>query len=210
MSLTDLSADGTQDSAPAVRELLTHSRMACAKACLRRHYYAYELGLRRDIDSQPLRMGSAVHLGLDLLAQGKTFDDAATAIRTNYSEIAGWCTTIDFLEEWLVECETCVRLVRGYVWRWGDDGAAIVATEQFFDIPLVNPKTGSASTIWRLAGKIDKSQVVVMLEPDIAEVFTTPESVNAALRALILTMPATPAKPVHKASSAWAAQQPTE
>ncbi len=62
----------------------------------------------------------------------------------------------------------------------------------------------------RFAGKIDKSQVVVMLEPDIAEVFTTPESVNAALRALILTMPATPAKPVHKASSAWAAQQPTE
>lgn len=31
----------------------------------------------------------------------------------------------------------------------------------------------------RYAGKIDKSQVVVMLEPDIAEVFTTPESVNA-------------------------------
>jgi len=45
----------------------------------------------------------------------------------------------------------------------------------------------------RYAGKIDKSQVVVMLEPDIAEVFTTPESVNAVLRALIATMPATPA-----------------
>jgi hypothetical protein len=60
----------------------------------------------------------------------------------------------------------------------------------------------------RYAGKIDKSQVVVMLEPDIAEVFTTPESVNAVLRALISTMPATPAKPARKASSAPAAQQP--
>lgn len=60
----------------------------------------------------------------------------------------------------------------------------------------------------RYAGKIDKSQVVVMLEPDIAEVFTTPESVNAVLRALISTMPATPAKPARKASSAAAAQQP--
>lgn len=60
----------------------------------------------------------------------------------------------------------------------------------------------------RYAGKIDKSQVVVMLEPDVAEVFTTPESVNAVLRALISTMPATPAKPARKASSAPAVQQP--
>ena len=61
----------------------------------------------------------------------------------------------------------------------------------------------------RYAGRIDKSQVVVMLEPDVAEVFTSPESVNAVLRALISTMPATPAKPARKASSAAAAQQTT-
>ena len=42
----------------------------------------------------------------------------------------------------------------------------------------------------RFAGKIDKSQVVVLLDPDISEVFTTSESVNAVLRALIETMPA--------------------
>jgi len=42
----------------------------------------------------------------------------------------------------------------------------------------------------RFAGKIDKSQVVVLLDPDISEVFTTTESVNAVLRALIQTMPA--------------------
>lgn len=59
----------------------------------------------------------------------------------------------------------------------------------------------------RYAGKIDKSQVVVMLEPDIAEVFTTPESVNVVLRALISTMPATPAKPARKSSSAPAGQR---
>jgi len=59
----------------------------------------------------------------------------------------------------------------------------------------------------RYAGKIDKSQVVVMLEPDIAEVFTTPESVNAVLRALISTMPATPAKRARKTSSASGTHQ---
>jgi hypothetical protein len=46
----------------------------------------------------------------------------------------------------------------------------------------------------RFADKIDKSQVVVMLEQDIAELFTTPESVNAVLRALISTMPVLPVK----------------
>ena len=50
----------------------------------------------------------------------------------------------------------------------------------------------------RFAGQIDKSQVVVMLDADISEVFTTPESVNAILRALIKTMPTTQARPTQK------------
>lgn len=54
----------------------------------------------------------------------------------------------------------------------------------------------------RFAGQIDKSQVVVMLDPDIAEVFTTSESVNAVLRALITTMPPTASKTRRKERSA--------
>ena len=41
----------------------------------------------------------------------------------------------------------------------------------------------------RFAGQIGKDQLVVILDPDIAEVFTTSASVNAVLRALIVTMP---------------------
>ena len=41
----------------------------------------------------------------------------------------------------------------------------------------------------RFAGRIDKNRLVVVLDPDIAEVFTTPESVNTVLRALINAMP---------------------
>jgi hypothetical protein len=40
----------------------------------------------------------------------------------------------------------------------------------------------------RFAGRVKENRVVV-LDPDIAEVFTTPESVNKILRALISTMP---------------------
>jgi hypothetical protein len=40
----------------------------------------------------------------------------------------------------------------------------------------------------RFAGRMAE-QVVVILDPDISEVFRTPESVNSALRALISAMP---------------------
>lgn len=43
----------------------------------------------------------------------------------------------------------------------------------------------------RFAEQIDKSPVIVVLDPDVSEVFTTSESVNAILRALIQNMPST-------------------
>jgi len=41
----------------------------------------------------------------------------------------------------------------------------------------------------RFAAKAARGRTVVVLDPDIAEVFTTGESVNNVLRALIATMP---------------------
>jgi hypothetical protein len=41
----------------------------------------------------------------------------------------------------------------------------------------------------RFSGRAKADRMVVVLDPDIAEVFTTPESVNTVLRALITTMP---------------------
>jgi hypothetical protein len=61
----------------------------------------------------------------------------------------------------------------------------------------------------RFAGRIDKSQVVVMLDPDVSQVFTTPESVNAILRALIETMPKTQPKSRRKPSSRSAGHSAT-
>ena len=40
----------------------------------------------------------------------------------------------------------------------------------------------------RFAGRISKERVVVLLDPEVSEVFTTPESVNTVLRALITAM----------------------
>jgi len=41
----------------------------------------------------------------------------------------------------------------------------------------------------RFAGRAYQTRVVVLLDPDVSEVFTTSESVNAVLHALIDTMP---------------------
>jgi hypothetical protein len=41
----------------------------------------------------------------------------------------------------------------------------------------------------RFAAHVDSSCVVITLDPDVAQVFTTAESVNAVLRALISSMP---------------------
>ena len=43
----------------------------------------------------------------------------------------------------------------------------------------------------RFAGRISKERLVVLLDPEVSEVFTTPESVNTVLRALITVMPPT-------------------
>ncbi len=44
----------------------------------------------------------------------------------------------------------------------------------------------------RFAGRLDSNRCVVVLDPDVARVFTTPESVNAALRALMEIVPQRP------------------
>jgi hypothetical protein len=48
----------------------------------------------------------------------------------------------------------------------------------------------------RFAGRSKAQHLVVVLDPDIAQVFTTPESVNQVLRALITTMPRIPKQKV--------------
>jgi hypothetical protein len=41
----------------------------------------------------------------------------------------------------------------------------------------------------RFAGRVNRAQLVITLDPDVSQVFTSSESVNSVLRALIETMP---------------------
>ena len=62
--------------------------------------------------------------------------------------------------------------------------AAEMPAEYKFDYKKAKPN--------RFAGRIKDSPLVVVLDPDVAKVFTSTEEVNKALRALISAMPEHP------------------
>ena len=41
----------------------------------------------------------------------------------------------------------------------------------------------------RFAGRISEERLVVLLDPEVSQVFTTPEAVNTVLRALVTALP---------------------
>ena len=141
------------DTVPAVieKQLLTHSRQDSFKTCRKKHWFSYELGIRREVDAKALRMGSAYHSGLESLGKGCGLDDAVEAVRAYYDAFRDAYDQY----EWEIERETVVRLLCGYQWRWENDELENVATEQSFQLPLRNPETGKTTPLFDLAGKID-------------------------------------------------------
>jgi hypothetical protein len=123
-----------------VSELLTHSRLACFRACPKRHLYAYEYGLRPIEDSEPLRVGKAFALAVETDAKGGDVDMALAGQIGDPFEFA-----------------LVASMFTAHKDRYANEPKEEhVAAELPFDIALVNPETGRATPTWRLAGKIDR------------------------------------------------------
>lgn len=137
------------------RSLLTHSRMQCGKTCHRKEHFRYELGLRRKRKAVPLRMGAAIHHGIDLWSKSTDEGVAVFEATAEYAERPAWCHTNEELEDWLTEAEIVRRLLMGYFWRWQDDGLEIVSSEEVFVLPIINPETGRTTPSFEFAGKWD-------------------------------------------------------
>jgi len=138
------------DVEPKRAQLLTHSRQDTFKTCRKKHFFSYELGLRPVTDAKALRMGAAYHDALENLETGGTLDSAVELVRTLYGVVDAYDQTeLDY------ECETVLRLVCGYVWRWESYRLEFIAAELPFEIPLRNPETGGTTPNFLLAGKID-------------------------------------------------------
>lgn len=143
--------------------LLTHSRLSSYRTCPRKHYLAYELGIRKDVDAQPLRIGGAVHLAIDLRSKGSEIDEAIEAATIGYEVVPAWAKTDEQVADWLIELVTVETLLRGYFDYWEKGGhppevtpVEIIESEQSFAIPIHNPDTGSTTPLFRFAGKTDQ------------------------------------------------------
>lgn len=140
------------------RNLLTHTRMQGMKTCPRKELFAYQAGIRVDRESRPIRIGTGVHFGLDMLGEDTTLEEAVAFVRIQFSKITplSGCETEYELDE-----EITVRILCGYHWRYegldaGLFGGKVVACEQQFRLPIVNPRTGRHAQKLVLAGKFDK------------------------------------------------------
>lgn len=131
--------------------LLTATRLSSLRACPRRHYLRYELGLARVRQDAPRRFGSAFHCGQEARNSGKDGAAAMAEALAGYDVVPDWADPTD----WAVERETLAQLLSGHFWRYENDNVEIVAAERTFELPLTNPDTGKASRAFLLAGKID-------------------------------------------------------
>jgi hypothetical protein len=96
-------------------------------------------------------MGTAYHDALDVL---RTTGDVTAALATARNHYANCPEQFD-LHQWEIERETVAALVNGYAWRWAESKLELIVSEMAFSVRLRNPVTGSPSTLFDLAGKLD-------------------------------------------------------
>ena len=152
-----------------MNDKLTTTRLSSLRRCPRQHYYRFELGLSRIQDATALRFGSAFHLGL---ACG-TIGEALDVIDKSYAACPPYMEQYD----WDIEHTKVTQLLIGWFWRYDNDDFEILAVEQGFEIPLINPETGAPSRTFHLGGKIDKI-VSVDNRPHVLEHKTTSEDIG--------------------------------
>lgn len=151
--------------------LLTVSRMKTWRDCRRKHLLMYHEGWRPKYLGEALRFGTLIHLGLEAWWK----DDGTGRLVAAIEAMAG--RGFDAFEQVAAE-----ELLAAYDVQWGDDTRyEVLAVEETFFAPMLNPETGAPSRTWVLAGKLDgivrdrESGAVLILEHK-----TTTENVSDA------------------------------
>lgn len=126
--------------------LLTVSRLRTWRDCRRKHHLRYHEGWRTVSDPDAIRFGSLIHIGLEAWWEAEDGERAEEALRA----IDGM--GIDAYEQGAADV-----LLTAYDLQWSADmdRYEVIAVEESFFAPLLNPETGAASRTWSLAGKID-------------------------------------------------------
>jgi hypothetical protein len=121
-------------------ELLTQSSLRTFRSCHRKYFYRYEEQIRPlKLKAEPLRQGSSIHNGVEVLA------------KTGSLQLA-----LDALDKEDPYANAKERsMLTGYYARWGPP-TGVIAVEKEWTMDLVNPETGAKSKTFRLGGKIDR------------------------------------------------------
>lgn len=119
--------------------LLTQSAMRAYRSCPRKFQLRYVLRMRPIKKAETLTTGHSIHAALDVFRRtGGDLDAAKKALET---------------EDPFMRAKEEAMLL-GYAARWGKP-TGIVAVEQTFRIPLINPETGAPSRTFSLGGRVD-------------------------------------------------------
>ena len=120
-----------------MKELLTATRMATLLGCPRRHYWRYEVGLRRTVDADALRFGTAWHTAMEARWTGANVGAAFASALAGKTELGE------------VQLATLSGMLAGYYTCYAADPIKSVHPEVEFRHPLAGSRT------FESAGKID-------------------------------------------------------
>lgn len=159
--------------------ILSASSIGAFKSCPVRFRNAYVYGIRPIEDKESQRIGTFWHLLLETAAlmpgsecpNGCVHGDNTNCIICEGTgkipdDIMGAVTRVlnkayegkDFADPEAKEVErvTLLHALAGYRWHYGDTLEPVVATEQYFSLPLLNPQTGHPVPDVFIKGRIDK------------------------------------------------------
>ena len=159
--------------------ILSASSIGAFKSCPIRFRNAYVYGIRKIEDSESQRVGTNWHLLLETasLVPGSDCPNApcheneepcVICEDTNVvpDDIMSVVTRvlnrayegIEFNDPEAKEIErvTLLHALAGYRWHYGEQLESVVATEQYFSLPLLNPQTGHPVPDVFIGGRIDK------------------------------------------------------
>ena len=164
--------------------ILSASSIGAFKSCPVRFKNAYVYGIRPIEDKESQRIGINWHTILEVASlvpgsecpecgnklqagygespncpicegTGKVPDDIMTAV-TRVLNKAYEGVEFNDPEAKEVERVTLLHSLAGYRWHYGEQQESVVATEQYFSLPLLNPQTGHPVPDVFIEGRIDK------------------------------------------------------
>lgn len=140
--------------------IITHSRVSALAACPRRHWWSYELGIRRDTTSLPLSVGRAFHNAIERLRKGESLESAIGSARDGCADPA--------------DAELTACMVAGWEWRWREAPLGrCLAAEATWQIRI-----GRGRAMCVVAGKIDAVYELQSGEVAVVENKTTREDIG--------------------------------